>query len=323
MTGTSPSQLAVLALGGPTAAGKTDLAIALARDCDGEIVNADSRQIYLGMDIGTAKPTAAQRAQVAHHLLDIVRPADPFTLAQYVARAHAAVEAIAARGRLPILVGGTGLYLRAVLEGYQVPEVAPDPALRVALEREAQEQGAGVLLERLRRIDPVGAARIDGRNTRRVIRALEVTQTLGVPFSSLQRKMKRYRSLLLVLQAERSLLYARADRRLEAMVEAGFVDEVRDLLAAGYTADLPAFSALGYREVAGALLGSSSLAEALEATRGHTHDFIRRQLTWFRAERAAVPLSLERTDLARDAADLAGRWLAGDEPQPTVSVAHV
>jgi tRNA dimethylallyltransferase len=179
-----------------------------------------------------------------------------------------------------------------------------------------------VLLERLHRLDPVGAARIDGRNTRRVIRALEVTLALGVPFSSLQRKANRYRSLLLVLQAERSLLYARADRRLESMVQAGFVDEVRTLLAAGYAADLPAFSALGYREIADALLGSSSLAAALEATRGHTHDFIRRQLTWFRAERAAVPLSIERADVASDVVDLARRWLAGDEPLTPASVAH-
>ena len=175
----------LVAVGGPTASGKTDLAIGLAKELNGEIVNADSRQVYRHMDIGTAKPTPAQRAMVPHHLLDLVNPDQPFTLGIYVRSAHQAILDIQGRGRLPILVGGTGLYLRAVTRGFVVPEVAPNPELRLRLESDLNNAGLPALVERLRALDPVGAATIDRNNPRRVIRALEVCLETGQPFSSL------------------------------------------------------------------------------------------------------------------------------------------
>lgn len=298
----------LLAIGGPTASGKTALAIELARALDGEIVNADSRQIYLGMECGTASPTAAQRAAVPHHLLDLVRPSDPFTLATYVDLAHRAIREIAARGRLPLLVGGTGLYLRAVTRGYRVPEVAPDPEWRRLLEREAAADGGAALVERLRAVDPQAAARIDPRNIRRLIRALEVSLHLGTPFSALQRQEPPYRSLTVILEGDRERLYARADARLAAMIAAGFEDEVARLLAAGYGPELPAFSALGYRELAASLRGELSREAAIERTRMGTHAFIRRQVTWFRGDRDARRLPVDAGDPLAGALDLVRAW---------------
>lgn len=312
----SSQPLPVLAIGGPTASGKTDLGIELARTFDGEILNADSRQVYRGMDIGTAKPTAAQRAGVPHHLLDLVDPTQSFTLADYTRHAHQEIARIATAGHLPVLVGGTGLYLRAVLQGYSVPAVAPDTALRERLEQTAREEGQAALVAQLRAVDPVSADRIDPRNVRRVIRALEVTLTLGVPFSSLQHKTAPYRALLIVLHGERTDLYERADRRLDAMLATGFADEVRALLDAGCSTDLPSMSALGYREIAAALTGETSMREAEEATRLHTHDFIRRQLTWFRSEKQSALVPIGETATAGGAHALVSAWLQHERPAP-------
>lgn len=303
-----PERPPLLAIGGPTASGKTDLAIHLARQLHGEIVNADSRQVYRGMDIGTAKPTPEQRAMVPHHLLDVAWPSEEFTLTRYTALAHAAIGEIWGRGKLPVLVGGTGLYVRAVVQGYRVPEAPPDPALRRELEHEAAERGPAALLARLRAVDPVAASRIDGQNVRRVIRALEVSLALGVPFSALQRREPPYSSLTIVLHGSRAVLYTRADARLQAMLDAGFEAEVAHLLDAGYDPALPAMSALGYRELAAARRGAMGREAAIEATRTHTHDFIRRQITWFRAERGAEPLDIEELDPAGAALDLTRRW---------------
>jgi len=304
-----PAPIRVLAIGGPTASGKTALAIALGRSLNGEIVNADSRQVYRGMDVGTAKPTPADRALVPHHLLDVADPRDNYSLAMYVSQAHEAIRDIAMRGRLPILVGGTGLYLRAVVAGYAVPAVEPNQGLRQDLEQIARDQGPVALVERLRLVDPTSAARIDGRNVRRVIRALEVTQALGVPFSSLQHRASPYNACVLVLEGASSVLYERADLRLEVMLEAGFMNEVSALLAAGYNLELPAMSALGYRELAHHIVGDLSYADALAATRANTHAFIKRQMTWFRAEKAAVRLTIGATDMLPAAVPHVEEWL--------------
>ncbi len=277
------SQAPLITIVGPTGVGKTALALELAPAIDGEIVSADSRQIYRYMDIGTAKPTPAERARVPHHLLDVVDPDQTLTLAEYQEMAYATLQEITARGRVPLLVGGTGLYVRAVAEGWRMPRVAPDPALRQALLERAEREGGASLFAELRAVDPVAAGRIDPRNVRRVVRALEVHHSSGRPFSEQQqRRPPPYDELWVGLTMPRAALYARADARIERMIAAGWVEEVQRLLARGYSPDLPAFSALGYREIAAYVRGEMSLQEALALIRRHTRNFIRHQYAWFR-----------------------------------------
>lgn len=279
MTGDRP----LVVLLGPTAVGKTGLAIEIARAFGGEIVSADSRQTYRYMDIGTAKPTPAQQAQVTHHLLDVVNPDENLSLAQYQRLAYSAINAIHERGQIPLLVGGTGQYITAVVEGWSIPEVPPNEALRADLEAFARAHGAMALHERLREIDPTAADTIDYRNSRRVIRAIEIRLETGQPMDYTQRATPPpYRVLHLGLTMDRARLYARADDRIDAMIDEGFVDEVRRLLDMGYDRALPSMSGLGYKELAAHVLDGVPLAQAIELTRRHTHDFIRRQYTWFR-----------------------------------------
>jgi tRNA dimethylallyltransferase len=309
----SPALLPLLVLAGPTATGKTGLAIALAQHLGGEVVSADSRQIYRGMDIGTAKPTREQRALVPHHLLDVVAPDEAYTLAQYQADAQAAIAAIHARGRLPLLVGGTGLYIRAVVDSLAIPHVPPNPELRQQLEDEAARQGRAALHARLAALDPIGAARIDPANLRRVIRALEVTLLTGQPFSAQQgARPSPYRPLFLGLTGPRDALYSRADQRVDAMFAAGLVQEVQQLMAAGYDWRLPAMSSLGYQEISSYLRGEMPLEDAVERLKFNTHHYIRRQLTWFRAERRMHWLDCTAADLERHALALVEAWLAGE-----------
>lgn len=300
----------LLVVTGPTASGKTVVGIDVARVFDGEIVNADSRQVYRGMDVGTAKPTAVEQAEAKHHLLDIVEPDEDFSLGLYIKLAHAAIAEIHARGKLPLLVGGTGLYARAVSQGFDVPEVAPNRDLRRRLENEAAEDGPVALLERLKTVDPVSAARIDRHNVRRIIRAIEVTEALGEPFSARRRSAAQYDSLTIVLVADKPLLFERADERLTAMMRNGFLSEVARLLNAGYSLELPSMSAVGYRELARHLRAECVLKEALEATRSSTRAFIKRQLTWFRADAGVRRVDISHGDVNETARRLVGRWLA-------------
>ncbi len=278
---TSPLILLV----GPTAVGKTGVAVELAPCLNAEVISADSRQVYRHMDIGTAKPTPEERARVRHHLLDVVDPDQTLTLAEYQELAFSALRDISARGRVPMLVGGTGLYVRAVAEGWRVPRVAPNPALREVLLARAEREGGEALYQELRAVDPAAAARIDPRNIRRVVRALEVYHGSGRAFSAQQeRKAPPYDVLWIGLTMPRAALYERADRRIEAMVAAGWADEVRDLLARGYTVDLPAFSALGYCEMAAHVRGELPLDDALALIRRGTRNFIRHQYAWFKPQ---------------------------------------
>jgi tRNA dimethylallyltransferase len=291
----SETQTPLLAIVGPTAVGKTSLAIALAQRLRGEIVSADSRQVYRFMDIGTAKPTSAERASAPHHLIDVVDPDEDFSLAVYQDLASATIADIAARGRLPLLVGGTGQYLAAVLQGWSVPRVVPQPELRAVLEREAQERGAASLHARLAEVDPVAAAGILPTNVRRIIRALEVYQVTGQPISAQQTmRAPPYRARTLWLGLPAPALYRRIDDRVDTMIAAGLLGEVRGLLARGYGWDLPAMSGLGYREFRPFLAGESTLAEAIQRLKYDTHAFARRQQNWFRrlpsVERAPVDL---------------------------------
>jgi len=275
----------LIAVVGPTATGKTALAVALARAIDGEIVGADSRQVYRHMDIGTAKPTAEERALAPHHLLDVADPAEPFSLAQYLELATAVLEDIWTRGCQPLLVGGSGQYVWALLEGWTVPRLAPQRELRRSLEERAAREGAEALHRELARIDPRAAAGIDARNVRRVIRALEVYQATGRPISFWQEKAPpSWDTLILGLTCPRDELYRRIDARVDAMMAAGLVDEVRGLLAMGYSPELPSMSGIGYREVCQHLAGELDLAAAVARIKTATHRLARQQATWFRRD---------------------------------------
>lgn len=271
------------AIVGPTAVGKTALAVELARELGGEIISADSRQIYRHMEIGTAKPTPAERAAAPHHLIDICDPDEPFSLAIFQELAYAAIAGALSRGAAPLLVGGTGQYLAAVLEGWSIPRVAPQPELRAELEREAAERGPQALHARLAAVDPRAAAQIAPTNVRRVVRALEVHAVSGRPISEQQERVPPpYAIRTILLARPRDELYARADARVDAMVAAGLVDEVAGLLERGYGWELPAMSSLGYIQLRPLFEGRASLAECVERLKFDTHAFIRRQGAWFR-----------------------------------------
>ena len=277
--------LPMIAIVGPTASGKTALAVALAEAVGGEIVSADSRQIYREMEIGTAKPTAAERARVPHHLLDVVAPDEPFTLATYQQMAVAAIAAIHARGHIPVLVGGTGLYIRAVVDGLAIPAVAPDMEQRARWEALAARDGNAALHALLAAHDPAAATAIPANNVRRVIRALEVCLATGKPFSAQQiQRQTPYRVTLLGLNTERARLYGWANARVDAMLMAGFCAEVERLTERGYGWALPAMSSLGYRQMGAYLRGEMTLAAAVERLKFDTHGFIRKQLIWFRPD---------------------------------------
>ena len=289
---------------GPTAAGKTALSISLAEATGGEIVSADSRQIYRGMDIGTAKATASERARAPHHLLDVVAPDQVLSLAEYQDLAYAAIDGIRARGKLPLLVGGTGQYIHAVIEGWRIPEVAPQPELRAELEMKAKAAGAEALHARLAVLDPTAAARIDYRNVRRVIRALEVCLVTGQPISQLQSKNPPpYDIVQIVVTRPRPELYARIDARVHRMIEAGLVDEVRCLADAGYDWDLPAMTGLGYRQIGEYLRDEVTLDEAIARIKKGTRRFVQQQFNWFRPEDPAIhwvdPGATQASDLVR------------------------
>ena len=281
--GEAESPPLLVAVVGPTAVGKTELAVCLAVALGGEVVSADSRQVYRYLDIGTAKPTPEQRACVPHHLIDILDPDQVLTLAQYQERAYLAIAEVISRGRLPILTGGTGQYVAAVTEGWTIPRVAPDPARRSELYAIAEEEGSGALHARLAAVDQIAAAKIDARNVRRVVRALEVYELTGKPISDSQTKQPLpYRIVRIGLTLDRPELYRRIDDRVDAMMAAGLVDEVEALAGKGYSFDLPALSGLGYRQIGMYLRGEVDLGEAIHLVKRHTRRFVRQQYSWFR-----------------------------------------
>ena len=271
----------LLVLVGLTAVGKTALSLRLAQQYGGEIISADSRLFYRGMNIGTAKPTAVEQAQVPHHLIDLCAPDETVTLGTYQQVAYGVIERVAGNGRLPLLVGGTGQYVQAVVEGWGIPRVAPQPELRQALETLGGEE----LARWLTALDSEAAAKIDPRNVRRVVRALEVTLVAGRPISDIQRKNPPpYDICMIGLHRERESLYRRIDARVDQMMADGLLEEVVGLRAQGYDEPLAAMSGLGYRQLLAHLRGELTLAEAVERIKFETHRFARQQATWFRLD---------------------------------------
>lgn len=303
----------LLVIVGPTAVGKTALAIRLGQAFHGEVISADSRQVYRYMDIGTAKATPEERAAVPHHLIDIVDPDEELTLAHYQTLATAAIEDVWSRGKLPMLVGGTGLYVRAVTEGWTVPQVPPDQVLRARLLAEAEQLGPTALHARLAAVDPVAAGRIDPRNVRRVVRALEVYHRTGQPISALQSKVPpNYRLLQIGLTLPRQALYRRIDARVEHMMAQGLEDEVRSLVARGYGYNLPAMSGLGYQQIGQYLRGEITREEAVALIKRHTRRFVRQQYNWFRLSDTRIRwFDLSQTT-EREIRDVVRAFLSGD-----------
>jgi tRNA dimethylallyltransferase len=299
----------VLAIVGPTAIGKSALALRLAQQLGGEIVSADSRQVYRFMDIGTAKPAPEEFSAVPHHLIDVVDPDQPFSLAMFLERARAAIAGIAARSRLPIVVGGTGQWVWALLEGWDVPPVAPDTELRAALEERARLEGHQALYEDLSRADPAAAARIDSRNVRRVIRALEIAAVQDTsPPATPHKTPPSFDTKLLGLTLDRSKLYRRIDDRVDSMIDRGWVGEVTGLLERGYGPELPSMSGLGYRELVEHLRGELDLDTAVERIKYGTHRFARSQYRWFRHSDPRIRWFDSDTGLNDAAGDIAA-WL--------------
>ena len=277
----------VIVVCGPTAVGKTAAGIALAQALGGEVVGADSMQVYRFMDIGTAKPTAAERAAAPHHLIDVVDPDEGFDAARYAELGREAVFALHRRGKVPVVVGGTGLYVKALLHGLFAAG-GQDPELRRRLRAEAESLGAAALHARLARCDPAGAARLHPNDTLRVLRALEVFETTGRPIAELQREHRfaasPFTALKIGLTLPREALYARIERRVDAMLAAGFEEEVRGLLRSGYGPELRPMQSIGYSHMAALIGGRLSRAECVRTLKRDTRRFAKRQLTWFRPD---------------------------------------
>lgn len=302
----------VIAILGPTAVGKTLISIPLAERFDGEIVSIDSRLIYRGMDIGTAKPTLQERERVTHHLIDVTDPDDTWNLAKYSDAALNVIHDIHGRGKVPFLVGGTGQYLRAILEGWTPPPSAESPALREKLEAIAADEGHTVLHRQLQEVDPASAERIDPRNVRRVIRALEIFHTTGKP-ASLQREKNPppFEILRIGLTLPRAELYQRIDQRIDLMIEVGWVEEVQELIDSGYSPDLPSLSAIGYAQLAAYIYGEIDLSSAIVEIRRLSRQFVRRQGNWFKAEDPEIQWFDAASGVEEQISAVIKRWLSG------------
>lgn len=302
------AKLPLLVITGPTATGKSAVAVEVALRVGGEIISADSMLVYRGMDIGTAKPTPAERKGVPHHLIDIVEPGEDFSVATFQAMARDLIAEINARGSLPILVGGTGLYIRAVLRGFRFAG-GVDKELRRRLAGEARLFGPVHLHEKLRAVDPEAAARIHPHNVKRVIRALEVFYQTGKPISAAAgQENPPYDALVFGLYLDRQELYRRIEARVDAMLKAGLVEEVRHLLARGLPRETTAMQALGYKEIAAYLAGEVTLEEAVRLLKRNTRRFAKRQFTWFRREEGICWLNVaDYPDLEALAAEITAR----------------
>ena len=289
----------VLAIVGPTASGKTALSILLAEKLHGEIISADSRQIYKLLTIGTAKPTSEDFHRVPHHFIDVLDPDQEYNAAEYGQQARSKIEELLEKGTQPIIVGGSGLYVRAIIDGF-FNGPGKYPEIREQLELDAKKFGAEILFEKLKRIDPVSAAKMDPSKVRRVVRALEVYYTTGKPISDLhstQETRASFEVLQYALEWERKTLYDRINHRIDQMMEKGLVEEVRELKTRGYMSDLNALNTVGYKETFDFIEGKLTKEEMVRLIKQNSRRFAKRQLTWFRADKRIRWISVnERTD---------------------------
>ena len=273
----------LIAIVGPTAMGKSGLALHLAQWFSLEVVGADSRQVYRYMDIGTDKPSPAERASVPHHVIDVIEPDEDFSLAMYHRLAIEAMKAVQQKGKLPLLVGGSGLYVWSLVEGWRIPRVPPNQQLRRQLEARAEQESSHSLYHELQNIDPAAAAKINPSNTRRIIRALEIYHTTGQQPSQLQRKeVPSFPILIIGLTQERNELYRRIDRRVDKMIQKGLVEEVEQLFKRGYNPSLPSMSGIGYKQIGQFLRSEMPLPLAIDKIKYETHRLARHQYAWFR-----------------------------------------
>ena len=282
-------RLPLILILGPTAVVKTEIAIQIAEKMSGEIVSADSRTFYRGMDIGTAKPSVSDRQRVPHHLIDIADPQDTLSLADFQRLARLAIAEIHRRGNLPFLVGGTGQFIRAISQGWSPPQVKPDPVIRKVLKEIVEEKSPGWLYERLGALDPTAAKNIDPQNFRRTIRAFEVILVTGRRFSDQrQRGESPYRLVTIGLMRPRENLYERVDSRIDSMLSAGLLEEVKRLVGSGFSTTLPSMSSIGYLECARVVSGEWTLDQARQEMKRATRRFIRRQANWFKPSDPAI-----------------------------------
>jgi tRNA dimethylallyltransferase len=273
----------MIAIVGPTGVGKSELALYLAQFFPVEVVSADSRQVYRYMDIGTNKPSPTEMASVPHHVVDVVEPDEHFSLAMYQQLAAQALTHVRHKGKLPLLVGGSGLYVWSLVEGWQIPQVPPDQELRRQLQVRAEQEGSHSLYRELQDIDPVAAAKINVRNVRRIIRALEIYHATRQPPSQPQYKeTPKFPVLIIGLTQQRDELYGRIDRRVDEMIQRGLIQETEQLLRKGYGQSLPSMSGIGYKEMAQFLQDKMTLPEATDKIKHETHRLVRRQYAWFR-----------------------------------------
>ena len=301
----------LVAIVGPTAVGKTALAMRLAQRVPVEIVGADSRQVYRHMHIGTAKPSPEERSSVPHHIVDIIEPDYEFSLREYISLAKDAIKNVNNRGKVPILVGGTGQYVMALLEGWSVPPVPPDTDLRARLDVDLAVNGIGSLVQQLKDLDPAALETVDLKNPRRIIRAIERASAGHLLGAKQEREAPSFDSKVIGLGAGRGQLYARADLRLDSMMEEGFLEEVEWLLAAGYSPQLPALSGIGYSELVEYLLKGTDLQDAIQHAKYRTHRYIRQQSNWFRASDTRIDW-FKMSDIGA-AIDFAQSWI--ESPQ--------
>lgn len=309
MTTSPNTNLPLLVIVGPTAVGKSTLAMQLASRYDGEIINGDSRQVYRGMEIGTAAPSEADRSTIPHHLYGVVDPNDGFSLARFLPLATQTIQDIHGRHRLPILVGGTGQYINGLVQGWTAPRVPPNPALREQLEALLVSDGVEALAARLEALDPTAAARVDRRNPRRVIRAIEVAEATGPTNDAPQQQPPPYDTFILGLTTpSRADLHHRIDERVDRMIADGWLAEVQALLDEGYSSELPALSSMGYRELVRHLAGEIPLEEAIRLIKVAHHRLARNQYTWFKATDPRIHWLVIGEDVAGEAEALVDGW---------------